>query len=132
MENQITVQDIKDFIARNKWIFAKTYAAFCPHEYVVKNRLSESDQKLFEKIAIYIREHGFPAQYGKNVRMYYVVDDRYYWTMGDPIPNTIIINRARLEDYIFEVTSSGLKVRRRRGDENIQTDFCIPGEHQQD
>ena len=35
------------FILRNTWIFAKTYAAFCPHEYVVKERLPAEEQAKF-------------------------------------------------------------------------------------
>ena len=34
----MTHLDFQLFIARHKWIFFFFYAAFCPHEYVVKDR----------------------------------------------------------------------------------------------
>ena len=74
----MTHLEFQQFIARNKWIFAKTYAAFCPHEYVVKDRLSDDEQRVFEQIVTFIRENGFIAIYGrKGPNQYYTVDDYY-------------------------------------------------------
>ena len=98
----------QQFIARNKWTFAKTYAAFCPYEYVVKDRLTEEEQRVFEQIVSFIRENGFIAIYGrKGPNRYYIVDEYYYWTMGEPIEETTILNRARLCDYTFSDTERG-------------------------
>ena len=108
----MTHLEFQQFIARNKWIFAKTYAAFCPHEYVVKDRLSEEEQRVFEQIVTFIRENGFIAIYGrKGPNPYYTVDDYYYWTMGAPVEETTILNRAKLSDYSFTETERGLIVR---------------------
>ena len=108
----MTHLEFRQFIARNKWIFAKTYAAFCPHEYVVKERLSDDEQCVFEQIVTFIRENGFIAIYGrKGPNQYYTVDDYYYWTMGAPIEDTTILNRAKLSDYSFAETERGLIVR---------------------
>ena len=107
----MTHSDFQQFIARNKWTYAKTYAAFCPHEYVVKDRLTAEDQHVFEQIVVFIREKGFFAIYGrKEPNRYYTVDDYYYWTMGDPVEETIILNRAKLSDYTFTETERGLVV----------------------
>ena len=108
----MTHLEFQQFIDRNKWIFAKTYAAFCPHEYVVKDRLSDDEQCVFEQIVAFIRENGFVAIYGrKGPNQYYTVDDYYYWTMGAPIEETTILNRAKLSDYSFEETERGMIVR---------------------
>lgn len=90
------------FINRNKWIFGRTYAKFAPHEYVVKDRLSPADIKVFEEFTLFIRDFGYPAYYGNRLQMYYTIGDYYYWTMGAPVDDTIILNRARTDDYSFK------------------------------
>ena len=111
----MTYSAFQQVIDRNKWTFAKTYAAFCPHEYVVKERLAEEDQRVFEEITLFIRENGFTAQYGnKGPNRYYIVDEYYYWTMGAPIEETTILNRARSKDYSFVKTEHGLMIQYNR------------------
>ena len=107
-------EEFKEFIERNSWTYAKTYAAFCPHEYVVKDRLSEDEKLVFEQIVSFIREKGFVAIYGrKGPNRYYTVDLHYYWTMGEPVEATNILNRAKITDYDFVETEKGLTVRYR-------------------
>ena len=107
----MTHQEFAQFIERNNWIFAKTYASFCPHEYIVKYRLSEAEQCAFEQIVSFIRENGFVAVYGrKGPNRYYIVEDHYYWTMGTPAKEEIILNRAKLTDYSFTETKQGLMI----------------------
>ncbi len=66
---------------------------------------------MFEQIVAFIRENGFVAFYGrKGPNRYYTVDDYYYWTMGAPIEETTILNRAKLSDYSFTETERGLIV----------------------
>ncbi len=101
----------QQFIARNTWTFAKTYAAFCPHEYIVKDRLSKEEKAVFEEIVSFIRENGFEAVYGNlGPNQYYTVDDYYYWTMGAPIEQTTILNRAKHSDYVFVPAGDRLHV----------------------
>lgn len=108
----MTHSTFKQFILRNTWIFAKTYAAFCPHEYVVKERLPAEEQAVFEQIVTFIREQGFIASYGRlGPNRYYTVEDYYYWTMGDPVEETNILNRAKLIDYEFRETENGVIIR---------------------
>lgn len=90
---------LADFVARHRWYDAVTYAKFCPHQYVVKGRLPKDEQKVFEEIAQGIRDFGFMALYGTQQGMYYILGEHYYWTMGAPIPETTILNRARLSDF---------------------------------
>ena len=108
----MTHSEFEKFIQRNTWIFAKTYASFCPHEYVVKERLTTDDQLVFEQIVTFIRENGYVAIYGrKGPNHYYTVSDYYYWTMGEPVEETNILNRARLDDYIFSETEKGVIIK---------------------
>ena len=104
----------QQFIARNTWIFAKTYAAFCPHDDVVKDKLPEEEKTIFEQIVLFIRENGFVAIYGRlGPNRYYISDGYYYWTMGEPVEETNILNRAKLSDYEFVQTEDVLRVRYR-------------------
>ena len=49
----------RDFINRHEWTFAKTYAAFCPHEYIVMKKQPVEEWALFPEIAELIRDKGF-------------------------------------------------------------------------
>ena len=90
---------MRAFVNNLDWAFAKTYASICPHEYIVKNKLDQGCQETFEEIVNFIREAGFEACYKGHPGKYYILDGHYYWTMGEPIGQTTIINRAKLIDY---------------------------------
>jgi hypothetical protein len=92
-------ETIRDFINKHNWTFAKTYADICPHEYIVKGKLDRGDLDDFTALVKHIREQGFTAYYKSRSGKYYIVDDHYYWTMGEPVNDTTIINRAKLSDY---------------------------------
>lgn len=90
------IEYFRNFIARQTWTFAKTYAKVSPHEYLVKNKLSEEDQKIFEEFVLFIREHGVRKRYKRSFYTHYDLDGRSYWTMGAPLEITVIINRHDL------------------------------------
>lgn len=87
------------FIERQRWVFAKTYSKFAPHEYIVRNKVDGTDKE-FVEVVEFIREKGFPAYFGRQLHIYLQYKGRYYWTMGDPIPETIILNRCEIDDYV--------------------------------
>ena len=89
---------VKDFIARQTWTFAKTMP-LSPHEYVVKTKLSEDEQKEFERFVMFIREHGSKKRYKKSNYVHLDIDGNSYWTMGAPLEITTIINRHDLGFY---------------------------------
>ena len=95
------------FINHHDWTFAKTYAAFCPHEYIVMKRLPEEEHTLFPEIAQFIRDKGFVAKYGRLEPRSY-----YNWTMDEKVEDTDLINRAKLTDFDCVETAQGLTVRR--------------------
>jgi hypothetical protein len=109
------------YIASVQWTFAKTMPEN-PHEYTVRptNRdpsLAPEVDEEFERMVVYIREHGYRDSYvskgkeGQRDRRYWYtylnVGEWRYWTMGAPIPSTIIINRARLADVVKEPVPLG-------------------------
>ena len=47
---------------------------------------------------MYIREHGYRQRWGPYNHHHIDLDGWKYWTMGAPLAETILINRARLEE----------------------------------
>lgn len=93
---------IRSFVSRYPWTFAKTYATFAPHEYYVKDKLDEEGKAEFAWFVEFIRDYGFNCKFASKEHTYYELDGYYYWTMGDPIEETIILNRCKVEDYIVK------------------------------
>ena len=91
--------DLRNFVNKFQWIFAKTYADRAPHEYIVLDKLGKQYKGEFVKIAKFIRDEGFKAMYYTREGFYYKLDDYYYWTMDNKINDTNLINRAKLSDY---------------------------------
>ncbi len=85
---------VKNFIQSNHWIFAKTYAKTAPHEYVCRDYLDDSMKNEFVWFVEFIRKNGNPEKFFNSEYIYFPIDGYKYWTMGNPIDETTIINRA--------------------------------------
>jgi hypothetical protein len=82
------------FIESVPWTYAST--SWHPHAYIVKRNV---DAQSFDELALHIRLHGRLGRWGaKNLHWYLHLPDHgfYYWTMGWPLVETIIINRAKV------------------------------------
>ena len=88
------MMDFDAFIARANWTFAKTYAKFAPHWYCVRKEFA--DDKTFDEAVLHIRAHARTELfYRKQFQCFYYKGYKY-WTMGNPVNETTIINRAKL------------------------------------
>ena len=87
-------EQIKEFIKDCQWTFAKTMPKW-PHEYIVRDRV---DEKLFVELVQHIRQHGYDGNFYKRKITYFDEDGLVYWTMGEPLDQTIIINRCKKEN----------------------------------
>lgn len=85
---------IRQFIKRCDWRWARTYLT-CPHEYIVRGNCALSEREFVEFVMAQ-REYGEFVKWGKYNNQYIYVDGYKYWTMGDTIPNTTIMNRQKL------------------------------------
>jgi hypothetical protein len=85
---------IKTFIDNTSWTFAKTMPEW-PHEYIVREKVDES---LFVEMVIHIREIGFQSFFYQTLLTYFEEDGLLYWTMGEPLNKTTIINRCKVEN----------------------------------
>ena len=88
-----------DFINSFTWTYAKPYAKVCPHENIVKYINKDKYHKRFALVVSFIREQGFTAKYKGRSGKYYILGDHYYWTMGAPVEETTVLNRAKLSEY---------------------------------
>ena len=83
-----------DFVNGAQWTFAKTYAATWPHEYIVRERV---EQALFVQLVEHIRAHGYVGKFYHRSITYFDEGGMTYWTMGEPIEKTTVINRCPKE-----------------------------------
>ena len=86
--------DLRRFVEREEWTYAKTMPEW-PHEYLVRERV---DADRFEALARHIRQYGFEGSFYQRTITYFAEDGLLYWTMGDPLPETVIINRCKQAD----------------------------------
>lgn len=90
----MTHDEVLRFIETHEWTFAKTMPQF-PHEYTLRRRATSDDA--FKEFVLHVRQAGTPRQFNGRTYVYLDVDGHTYWTMGSPLSDTILINRARLE-----------------------------------
>ena len=93
--SDMTPEEINSFIAGHPWRFARTMASM-PHSYVVKEKCRSAGE--FERFVMHIRKHGYKQRFGRAMYTYldWPVDGviHQFWSMGSPLPITIILNRC--------------------------------------
>jgi hypothetical protein len=95
--DRMSDEEIKVFIASSSWAVAKRMPN-TPHEYTA--RRNAKDLATFERFIMHIRNNGYRQKFGKYNYTYLDVDGWQYWTMGWPVQQTMIINRAKTDDVI--------------------------------
>jgi hypothetical protein len=96
------------FIIDSPWVFAKTYAKTWPHEYIVRDQV---DDALFVGLVEFIRKNGDIERFYDSKFIYFHGPDHVYWTMGDPIEETTIINRCdENQTYEYRLSDNDLPV----------------------
>lgn len=88
-------QEIEHFIQENKWTYAKTYANFLPHEWIIRPKVKEK----FDDFIKTIRAKGIKARLFKKEYVYFDFGEHYYWVMNSNTEKDFIINRASKEHY---------------------------------
>ena len=100
---EMTMDELREFVRTSPWKFARTMPQM-PHEYTLREKAP--DEKLFERVVLYIRQAGYKANFGSVTYTYLDIDGWKYWTMGAPLGptgrydrsiHTILINRAKLK-----------------------------------
>lgn len=90
----LTISQITEFIDKNEWRFAKTMAEI-PHAYCLREKCN--DANMFERFVMHIRKNGYKKSFFNKTYIYFDVGQFQYWTMGNPLHKTKLINRAKLQ-----------------------------------
>ena len=99
--------EVREFIEKQSWIFAKTYANKAPHEYVVRGRINGTDGE-FMRVVNYIQENGIIMHYWNHPNRYIFVDRYQYWVMrNDEEDPTTILNRCNVDEYKYSISWKG-------------------------
>ena len=99
--------ELRDFIDKQSWIFAKTYANKAPHEYIVRGRINGTDEEFIAAVN-YIQEHGITMLYWGHPNKYIFLDGRQYWVMrNDENDPMTILNRCNCEEYNYSISWKG-------------------------
>jgi hypothetical protein len=87
----MTREEFDAFVKAHDWRFAKSMPQI-PHAYVVREKCRDDEE--FCKAVLFIRQWGQPRKFFRKTFLYLDVGAYSYWTMGAPVFETTIINRA--------------------------------------
>lgn len=71
-----------------------------PHAYTLRQNWNNKDVT-FDQAVQGIRDFGEPRHFYSKVYIYLDAGEWQYWTMGAPLKDTILINRARRQPNLF-------------------------------
>lgn len=75
------------------WTFAKTMP-HNPHHYTLRDKWEDAD---FVWAVEQIRAHGYREMFKGRPYTLFTIGEFKYWTMGNPLPETTLINRKTLD-----------------------------------
>jgi hypothetical protein len=91
----LTFEDVAAaLVDQSNWIYAKTMPE-CPHHYTLRKHWKADVP--FEGVVQYIRDHGYREKFGRSYYTRLDINNLKYWSMGAPLPATILINRAEID-----------------------------------
>ncbi len=97
-----TLTDARAYIAEARWQFARTMPQW-PHEFTLRTWREDLDESFFAFVKL-IRDDGIVKPWPRDAERpryhhtYLEIDGWEYWTMGEPIAETALINRALVEE----------------------------------
>lgn len=91
MPEALSHEDVEKALLSKQWTFAKTMPQN-PHEYTLRKKWTGDVP--FEAVVQFIRDHGYKVRFGRSDYMCFDIGEHRYWTMGAPLSDTILINRA--------------------------------------
>ena len=63
------INEIRAFVNKQSWIYAKTYANRAPHEYIVRGKMAGTDEE-FMHVVNYITEKGITMHFWNHPNKY--------------------------------------------------------------
>jgi hypothetical protein len=80
--------DVNAWVRSRYFQYART-APKNPHSYTIRGWGPDA---MFTKVVLHLREHGEQEVWGGTEYTYYCAAGRKLWTMGDPVPTTVVVN----------------------------------------
>lgn len=90
----LTFDQVACALETSEYRYARTMQ-WCPHWYTLREKWKQPVD--FEAVVQYIRDHGYDEQFNRKWFVRMNVNDMKYWSMGSPLHETILINRAYLD-----------------------------------
>jgi hypothetical protein len=90
----LTIEEIRALVRRHEWTFAKTMPQ-TPHEYLLKWDADKADD--YFRFMMTIRRLGYDEYFFNTKYRYADVDGYKYWTMGEYLNMSWVLNRAKLD-----------------------------------
>ena len=97
---EFTTQEARRYVASVRWQCAHTMPQW-PHEYTLRRWRQELAEE-FDALVTLIRAEGVAKPWPKAAAVpryhhrYLEIDGWQYWTMGEPVEETTLINRCRV------------------------------------
>ena len=85
-------EEIVGVLKDHEWKFAKTAKYSNPHWYTLREKWQ--DDQLFDVVVQSIRDHSYIEYFWKKPYQILLYEGWKYWSMGAPINETILINKA--------------------------------------
>jgi len=93
---------INTFVVERRWQSAKTYAETAPHEYTIRDwKPKKVSQDHFDRFVQLIRQYGVIEKFWGKPNTYLYIGDWKYWTMGAPVNETVVVNRADANGELY-------------------------------
>ena len=98
----MTLEQMKSFVDRQRWIFAKTYADRAPHEYMLLKELDGDKEEYYDFVRT-VLEKGIVMKFWHKENRYVYLDNHMYWVMDPDPEKVILINRCNVDDYDYVI-----------------------------
>jgi hypothetical protein len=92
--NDIDKDSAEELLRKASYKVAKTMPN-SPHSYSLIH--GWENKKDFYSLVMYIRKHGYVYKFWNKEYIYYDFEGHHYWTMGFPLDQTILINKAPIK-----------------------------------
>ncbi len=89
--HNMTIVEITELLLAAEFQFATTMPE-TPHHYTLRE--TWEDGGVFEEVVQFIRDHGKEEKFFGTAYIYLYLEGHKYWTMGCPLDQTRLINRA--------------------------------------
>jgi len=88
----LTKEELQVLLEKCFWKYARTLG-HNPHHYTLRD--TWKNNQLFDDVVISLRAYSRPEKFYKQTYQMCYLGNFKYWTMGSPLPETILINKKQ-------------------------------------